>query len=403
MMEKELEYQLKLIKRGTVDLVEEKELKSKIAQCLKNGSNLLVKAGFDPSTPDLHLGHTVLLKKMAHFQQLGHRVIFLIGDFTATIGDPTGKKKTRPQLTPDEVKKNAETYKEQVYKILDPDKTIIKFNSEWLDQLGSRGIIQLASKYTLARMIEREDFRTRLSTNQPLFIHELLYPLVQGYDSIALKADVELGGSDQIFNLLVGRDLMRDWGLEPQICLTVPLLVGLDGKEKMSKSLGNAVALNDTPKDMYGKVMSIPDSIMWDWLLLLTDIDESTIENKKSAVKQGILNPKKVKHELAFHITAQFYGTTVARREQEEFERIFAKKEIPENVPIYKLTENKLVEIIFSVGLAKSKSEVRRLIKQGGIKVDGEKIYDEHTKLVKRKDPYLLKIGKRKFAKIKII
>ncbi len=285
--------QMTLLARGVVDLVSEEDLRRKLERSRASGKPLSVKAGFDPSAPDLHLGHTVLLRKMAHFQRFGHRVIFLIGDFTGMIGDPTGKKATRPQLTRDELAANAETYARQVHKILDRDRTVVRYNSEWLGPMGAEGLIRLAGRWTLARMMEREDFRTRWESHQPISIHELLYPLVQAKDSIEMAkrhdvgCDVELGGHDQIFNLLVGRDLMRDEGLEPQVCLTVPLLVGLDGHEKMSKSLGNAIAVEDPPQEIYGKTMSIPDALMWDWLLLLTDLDEREIQQRKRAVASG--------------------------------------------------------------------------------------------------------------------
>jgi len=298
------------LKRGAVDLVSEPDLRRKLERSRATGKPIAVKTGFDPSSPDLHLGHTVLLRKMRQFQELGHRVIFVVGDFTAMIGDPTGKKLTRPQLTADEVAANAETYKRQLFKVLDRDETVVVKNGDWLRPLGAEGIIRLAGQWTLARMLEREDFKTRYRSEQPISLHELLYPLVQAKDSVEmakipeLGCDVELGGHDQIFNLLVGRDLMRESGQEPQCVLTVPLLVGLDGHEKMSKSLGNAIAVEDPPKEMYGKTLSIPDTLMWDWMLLLTDMREATIAEKKSAVASGALHPKAVKQELAREIVA---------------------------------------------------------------------------------------------------
>ena len=288
------------ISRGAVDLVSEAELRRKLERSRATGKPLSVKAGFDPSSPDLHLGHTVLLRKMRHFQRLGHRVIFLIGDFTAMIGDPTGKKATRPQLSRAQVLENAETYSRQVFRILDRERTVVRYNSEWLSAMGAEGMIRLAGKWTLARMMERDDFRTRYQTQQPISLHELLYPLVQARDSVEMAklpevgCDVELGGHDQIFNLLVGRDLMKEEGLEPQVCLTVPLLVGLDGHEKMSKSLGNAIAVEDTPKEIYGKTLSIPDTLMWDWLLLLTDLPKAEIDATRAEVSARALHPKLV-------------------------------------------------------------------------------------------------------------
>src|SRR5258708_2867259 len=289
--------QMELLTRGAVDLVDEAQLRGKLERSARTGEPLTVKTGFDPSSPDLHLGHTVLLRKMRHFQQLGHRVIFLIGDFTALIGDPTGKKATRPQLSPEEVEANAQTYQRQVWKVLDERQTVVDHNSRWLLALGSVGLVRLAGRYTLARMMEREDFRTRFEQNRPIHLHELLYPLAQGYDSVALKADVELGGHDQIFNLLVGRDLMTEEGLEPQGVLTVPLLVGTDGGDKMSKSLGNSIAVEDPPHEVYGKAISVPASLMWDWLLLLTDLPSHEIERPRTAVAAGELHPQKVKQD----------------------------------------------------------------------------------------------------------
>src|SRR5512147_2841094 len=306
--------QMELLLKGCVDVVRPEDLEARLVSARREGRPLTVKVGFDPSAPDLHLGHTVVIRKMRHFQQLGHRVVFLIGDFTGLIGDPTGKKTTRPQLTREQLMANAETYARQVYKILDRQATVVRYNSEWLSPMGAEGLIRLAGKWTLARMMERDDFRSRWQTNQPISIHELLYPLVQGKDSVEMArladvgCDVELGGHDQIFNLLVGRDLMKEEGLEPQVCLTVPLLVGLDGHEKMSKSLGNAIAVEDAPREIYGKTMSVPDALMWDWLLLLTDLETAEIERRKRALAAGELHPKKVKQELARTLTAQFHG-----------------------------------------------------------------------------------------------
>ena len=304
--------QMALLRRGAVDLVDEAQLRAKLERARRTGEPLTVKAGFDPSSPDLHLGHTVLFRKMRHFQQLGHRVVFLIGDFTGRIGDPTGKKATRPQLTQEEVEANARTYQQQVFRLLDEKVTVIDWNSRWHTARGAAGLIQLAGRYTLARMMEREDFRTRFQEGRPIHLHELLYPLVQGYDSVALKADVELGGHDQIFNLLVGRDLMKEEGMEPQVVLTVPLLVGTDGTDKMSKSLGNAVGVEDSATDIYGKTMSIPDALMWDWYLLLTDLPEAEIAERKAAVGEGRLHPRAVKAELARRLVAQYHGEKAA-------------------------------------------------------------------------------------------
>ncbi len=395
--------QLELLRRGSVDLVDEDQLRSKLERARENGSPLTVKTGFDPSTPDLHLGHTVLIRKMRHFQLLGHRVVFLIGDFTAMIGDPSGRNLTRPQLTAEQVEENAKTYKQQVFKILDERTTVIDYNSRWLSELGSAGMIRLAGRYTLARMMEREDFRKRFEENQPISLHELLYPLAQAYDSIALQADVELGGHDQIFNLLVGRDLMKEEGLEPQVVLTVPLLVGTDGTEKMSKSLGNAIAVEDPARDIYGKTMSIPDDLMWEWYLLLTDLDESEIADKKRLVEEGELHPKRVKEALAFQLVAQYHSEEAASEAAREFETVFTDGGLPDEIPTVGFTGAAVLPgLMTEAGLATSKNEARRLIKQGAVSIDGQRQDDPFFELLPRSKPYLVKVGKRRFSKILI-
>ena len=401
--------QLALLKRGAVDLVSEADLGKKLERSRATGKPLSIKAGFDPSSPDLHLGHTVLLRKMAHFQRLGHRVIFLIGDFTGMIGDPTGKKATRPQLTRDELMANAETYARQVYKILDREKTVVRFNSEWLSPMGAEGLIRLAGKWTLARMMERDDFRNRFEQHQPISIHELLYPLVQAKDSVEMKklpdvgCDVELGGHDQIFNLLVGRDLMKEEGQEPQVCLTVPLLVGLDGKEKMSKSLGNSIGVSDAPREIYGKAMSIPDALMWDWLLLLTDVAQGEIAAKKGAVAAGSLHPKAVKQELASTLVAQYHSAQAAADAEAEFERVFAGGGAPDEVAEVALAAGSpLADLLVAAGLVASKNEARRLLEQGAVVIDGERASDPHAALPAREAPYQLKVGKRRFARLRL-
>ena len=400
-----VDQQLARLTRGAVDLVDHAQLADKLERSRKSGKPLLVKTGFDPSSPDLHLGHTVLLRKMRHFQEQGHRVVFLVGSFTALIGDPTGKKATRPQLTEEEVAANARTYQEQVYKVLDREKTEVDFNARWLVPLGAAGIVRLAGRYTLARMMEREDFKTRFAEGQPIHLHELLYPLAQGYDSVAMKADVELGGHDQIFNLLVGRDLMREEGMEPQVCLTVPLLVGLDGVQKMSKSLGNAIALEDPPREMYGKTMSIPDTLMWEWYLLLTDLDEAELKARRQAVEAGELHPKGVKQELARRIVADYHGEAAAREAEAEFERIFASGGVPDDVPEVRVDSTApLYKVIVSAGLAASNNEARRLIVQGAVSLDGETTSGDDAPartLPPRAEPYLLKVGKRRFARVR--
>ncbi|HEY8020158.1 MAG TPA: tyrosine--tRNA ligase [Thermoanaerobaculia bacterium] len=399
-----VEAQLALLKRGAVDLVDEAQLRAKLERSRKTGAPLIVKTGFDPSSPDLHLGHTVLLRKMRHFQELGHRVVFLLGDFTAMIGDPTGKKATRPQLDEAQVTANAETYQRQVFRILDREATVIDRNSRWLAALGSAGLVRLAGRYTLARMMEREDFRTRWQERQPIHLHELLYPLAQGYDSIALKADVELGGHDQIFNLLVGRDLMKEEGLEPQVVLTVPLLVGLDGSEKMSKSLGNAIAVEDPAKEMYGRAMSIPDALMWDWYLLLTDLPETEIARRKADVESGRLHPKAMKTELASRLVAQYHGEAAATEAAAEFERIFAEGGVPDEVEERDLAggARQLRAVLVETGAAASSNEAVRLVRQGAVAIDGERAGDPFGELSPRSEPYLLKVGKRRFVRVRL-
>ena len=320
------------LRRGSVDLIDEADLARKLAK-----GPLTVKVGFDPSAPDIHLGHTVVLRKMRHFQDAGHRVVFVIGDFTGAIGDPSGKKTTRPQLTREEIEENARTYTKQAFKILDADKTIIEFNSKWLNALGAAGLVRLAARVTVARILERDDFQKRWNARQPIALHELLYPLAQGYDSVALRADVELGGTDQLFNLLVGRDLMRAEGLEPQVVMTLPLLVGVDGAEKMSKSLGNAIGVLDPPGDMYGKVMSIPDALLWSWYELLTDVPAEEIAARRRRIEGGE-NPRDAKAELAGRIVTDFHGADAAARAAEDFRRAFSRGEVPDDVESKRLS-----------------------------------------------------------------
>jgi tyrosyl-tRNA synthetase len=395
--------QMELLQRGAVDLVDPAQLRAKLERSRQTGVPLTVKTGFDPSSPDLHLGHTVLIRKMRHFQQLGHQVVFLIGGFTARIGDPTGKKSTRPQLSAEEVEANARTYQQQVFRILDERETVVDNNDRWLGQLGSHGIVRLAGRYTLARMMEREDFRTRFQEGRPIHLHELLYPLAQGYDSVVLRADVELGGHDQIFNLLVGRDLMKEEGMEPQVALTVPLLVGLDGTEKMSKSLGNAIGVEDPAREIYGKTMSIPDSLMWDWYLLLTDIPEREIAERRARVESGELHPKKVKAELARRLTAELHGEVAARQAEEEFEKVFAAGGVPEDIPDVDLAGSwTLVKLLAAADLSPSNAEARRLIQQGAVTIDGERAGDPFLELAPRPEPYLFKVGKRRFARVRL-
>jgi len=396
------EEQMKIIKKGVLEIINEEELLEK----LKEERPLIIKAGFDPTAPDLHLGHTVLLQKLRTFQQLGHTVYFIIGDFTAMIGDPSGRDKTRPPLTKQQVLENAKTYKEQVFKVLDPDRTIVVFNSEWLGNMTAQDIIRLTAKYTVARMLERDDFKKRFKENKPIAIHEFIYPLLQAYDSVAIKADVELGGSDQRFNLLIGRDIQKEYGIEkPQVAILLPLLVGTDGVRKMSKSYGNYIGITEPPEEMFGKVMSIPDELMWDYWELLTDLTIEEIEKMKKDVEAGILHPMEVKKQLAMYIVSRFYDEETAIKAKEHFERVHSKRELPEEIPEPELTiatEGKipLYELIYKLKFAPSKSEARRLIKGGAVKIDGNKFTDPYFEVDLTKE-FVLQVGKRKFARIK--
>ena len=395
------ERQLDLIRRGAVQIESEAELLDKLKRSVQAGRPLVVKVGFDPSAPDIHLGHTVLIRKMRHFQDLGHRVIFLIGDFTGMIGDPTGKTKTRPVLTREEVLANAETYKRQVFKILDPETTQIRFNSEWLGALGSEGFIRLAGKYTVARMLERDDFARRYKANEPIGIHEFLYPLAQAYDSVHLKADVELGGTDQTFNLLVGRRIMREYGLEPQVILTMPLLEGLDGVEKMSKSLGNYVGIDEPPGEIFGKVMSASDDLMWRYLELCTGVGLDEIARMKRQVAAGELHPRAVKADLAGRIVADFHGQAEARAAAAEFDRIFSHKEVPEDVRDHPIPDSRrLDEFLVVSGVTSSNTQARQLISAGAVTVDGERITDvKWTFAPTGPSEHLVKAGKRQWRR----
>jgi tyrosyl-tRNA synthetase len=400
--------QLDLLLKGCVDVVRAEDLKARLLAAEKEQRPLTVKVGFDPSAPDLHLGHTVVIRKMRHFQQLGHRVIFLIGDFTGMIGDPTGKKATRPQLTREQVLANAETYKRQIFKLLDPETTVIDFNSRWLGALTSEGWIRLTAQVTLAQILQRDDFSKRLAAGEPIALHELLYPVAQAYDSVSLKADVELGGTDQLFNLLVGRDLMSKLGLQPQIVMTLPLLVGLDGTEKMSKSLDNYVAVEDAPEDMLGKLMSISDALMWRYWELLTDLSGSEVAAIKSSVTRGERHPMEVKFELARRITADFHGLPAAVAAEAHFNTVHQKREIPDDVAVHRLPASAepilLAKILVQLALAPSNAEARRLIQQGGVKVEGQVAREVHATLQGGAGTScLLQVGKRRFARIEFI
>jgi tyrosyl-tRNA synthetase len=396
-----VEEQLKLIKRGTEEIIVESELIEKLKKSFETGLPLRIKAGFDPTAPDLHLGHTVLMQKLKHFQELGHQVIFLIGDFTGMIGDPTGKSETRKALTKEQVLENAETYKQQVFKILDPEKTEIAFNSTWMEQMSSNDMIKLASSYTVARMLERDDFSKRYAAGKPISIHEFLYPLVQGYDSVALKSDVELGGTDQKFNLLVGRDLQRQQGMAPQIAITMPILEGLDGVQKMSKSLNNYVGITEPPNEMFGKIMSVSDDLMFRYYLLLSDLSESEIQKIKRNIENGSLHPMEAKKNLAFEIVARFHGNEKAKSAKEWFEQVFSKKDNPDDMKEFSFNKGiSLVKIIKEIGFSQSNGEAKRLIQQGGVYLNNERVGSIDYSV--EPGEFVLKVGKRKFAKLLI-
>ena len=391
---------LALIKRGTDEILTESDLKKK----LESGKQLVIKAGFDPTAPDLHLGHTVLLNKLRHFQDLGHKVIFLIGDFTGQIGDPSGKNKTRPTLDSDELIENAKTYEKQVFKILKKELTEVRFNSEWCNDLGAAGLIGLASKYNVARMLERDDFNKRYNSNQSIAVHEFLYPLVQGYDSVALNADVECGGTDQKFNLLVGRELQRAYDQEPQVVLTVPILEGLDGTNKMSKSLNNFIGIDEKPDEMFGKIMSISDDLMWRWFELLSFISEAEIKNLRQQVHGGA-NPRDIKFILAEELVDRFHGASNGSTCKEQFLQRFQKGSLPEEIKDISVEIESdsipLTNLLKSTEMTSSTSEAMRLIKQGGVKIDSEKVSDPKLEIQSGSEA-IYQVGKRKFLKIKI-
>lgn len=392
--------QFAYLTKGCVDVVRASELRTKLTRAAETGQPLTVKVGFDPTAPDLHLGHTVLLRKMKHFQDLGHRVVFLIGDFTGLIGDPTGRSKTRPPLTRDEIAQNADTYRTQVFRILDPDRTVVDFNARWLTPLGAEGLIRLAARYNVAQMLERRDFRQRFEAGKPIAVHEFLYPLAQAYDSVFLRADVELGGTDQLFNLNVGRDIMPGYGLETQVVMTVPLLEGTDGVEKMSKSLGNYIGVTEAPADMFGKVMSISDELMWRYYLLLTDDSAEAVERLRAAVAAGTTHPKQAKVELAKRIVTDFHSAAAAAAAAEQFEARFTRGELSEaslaevgvSIPAGGVG---LAKLVAEAGLAVSSSEAMRKIQQGGVKVDRARVTDGKTRVQSAQLPLTLEVGRR--------
>jgi tyrosyl-tRNA synthetase len=391
---------IETIRRGSDELIVEAELAKKLA----TGRKLRIKLGLDPTAPDLHLGHTVVLNKLRDFQRLGHQVQFLIGDFTGMIGDPTGKNQTRPPLTRDEILANAQTYRQQAFKVLDPEQTQVLFNSEWSDKLGAEGMIRLAARYTVARLLERDDFSKRFKSNQPIAVHELLYPLMQGYDSVAMKADVELGGTDQKFNLLVGRELQKDFGQEPQCILTMPLLEGLDGRDKMSKSLGNYVGIAEPPQEIFGKLMSISDDLMWRYIDLLSFESAAQVKQWKDDVAKGG-NPREIKVVFAKEIVARFHSAEAARQAEENFEKRHRHGEVPEDLPELAVAVPKegllLPQLLKAANLAPSASEASRAIEQGGVRIDGERVADRALRLMPGAT-HVIQVGKRKFARVRL-
>ncbi|MBL4903621.1 MAG: tyrosine--tRNA ligase [Desulfocapsa sp.] len=397
-----IEEQIALLERGIVDCISHGELVKKLKKSEETGVPLRIKAGFDPTAPDLHLGHTVLLQKLKHFQDLGHDIYFLIGDFTGMIGDPTGKSETRKALTREDVAANAESYKTQVFKILDPEKTKVVFNSEWLSKLDSFDMIRLASELTVARMLEREDFKVRFREGSPISIHEFMYPLIQGYDSVALEADVELGGTDQLFNLLMGRDLQRSRGQEPQVVLTLPLLEGLDGVNKMSKSLGNYIGVSESANDIYGKVLSASDELMFRYYELLSDLSSEKIAVLRADMESGELHPKEIKKQLARELTARYHSDEAAIQAEQNFEKVFRKGGLPDDIPEKKIQSDEAIwlpKLLMDLEMVKSTSDGRRMVKQGAVSLDGEKVKDMNTNVSPEGD-LLIKVGKRRFCKV---
>jgi len=428
---KPVEEQLSHIKKGVAEVIRDDELKAKLERSIATGKPLRVYLGVDPTAPEIHLGHTVVLRKLKHFQDMGHTAIFLIGDFSAMIGDPTGVSETRPPLTREQVDANAQTFLAQVYKILDPKKTEVRYNSEWLGKMPSYDVVRLCGHYRLARMLEREDFRSRLEKNQPISVHELLYPLLTAVDAVELKSDVELGATEQKFNMLVHRDIQREYGQEPEAVLTMPILVGLDGERKMSKSLGNYVGITEAPGEMFGKLMSIPDQLMWSYFRLLTDVRQSEIDYLQQQAGRGVQNPRDIKFSLATQIVRDFHGTDAAVLAGGEFQRVFQQRQAPEEAPIYRIHQvagekatissqdravlesrqwtipptklEKLSRLLVELGLAPSRSEAERLIKQGGVEIDGVRVDDvRHEIDLSVPDEFLLRAGKKKFVRIVI-
>ncbi len=395
--------QIEIIGRGAVDLISMDDLEKKLIKSAAKGRPLKIKAGFDPTAPDLHLGHTVLIQKLKHFQELGHEILFLIGDFTGMIGDPTGKSATRKALSREDVERNAETYKEQIFKILDPARTQVVFNSSWLDKLSPREFVKLAAQLTVARMLERDDFKKRFAGQQPISIHEFLYPLLQGYDSVALHADVEIGGTDQLFNLLMGRELQRTYGQQPQVVITMPLLEGLDGVNKMSKSLGNYIGITDKPDDIYGKILSIPDEIMFRYYELLSDLTLPEIAALRQDMDKGRAHPKEIKMRLARELTARYHDSAAAQRAEENFQRVFKSHGLPDDLPELVMDGGRddiwLPRLLADCKLVKGTGEARRMIQQNAVSIDGKKISDVEYQVAAAGE-MLIQVGKRRFCKV---
>lgn len=394
--------QMDVIRRGAFEIIPEEDLAKKLEKSIKENKPLNIKLGCDPSRPDLHIGHSVVLRKLAQFQELGHQAILIIGDFTGMIGDPSGRNVTRPALSLEETRANGETYFEQASKILHKEKTKIVYNSEWLGKMTFEDVIRLASKYTVARMLERDDFTKRYKNGEPISLHELLYPLAQAMDSVAIKSDVELGGTDQKFNLLVGRDIQREFGVDPQVILTMPLLVGIDGVEKMSKSYNNYIGISDSPKDMFGKTLSIPDELIYPYFELSTDVPNEELAGIKQQLDEKKVNPRDLKRNLAKALIRMYHDKESAEEAEKEFDKIFIQKEIPDDIPEFKIengTEIGILDLLLKVAFAPSKGEARRLVVQGGVSVDGDKVSDINAQ-IKIDKPKILKVGKRKFIKI---
>jgi tyrosyl-tRNA synthetase len=403
---KSVEDQLEYLKKGAAEIIPEEELKQKLVNSVKTGKPLRVYLGVDPTAPDIHLGHTVVLRKLKHFQDMGHTAIFLIGDFSAMIGDPTGQSETRPPLSREQVDVNAKTYLAQVYKILDPAKTQVRYNSEWLGQMSSYDVVRLCGHYRLARMLEREDFRSRLDKNLPIAVHELLYPLLTAYDAVMLQSDVELGATEQKFNILVHREIQREYGLSPQVVFNMPILVGLDGERKMSKSLGNYVGITEAPGEMFGKIMSISDELMWSYYELVTDRTPHEIAELRAQVQGGRLHPMDAKMRLAEEVVGGFHGVEAGRKAAEHFQRVFRERQVPEEAPVQRIARGaakKLTALLVELKLTPSKSEAERLIKQRGVEMDGICVEDPRKEIdLSKPGHFLLRAGKKKFVRVMV-